>query len=231
MEEDTEYLKLPLEDRCVHKLWKARLNGYEECTKHFAKITDERSPEFNKFAPLMKKFVTDSNAVAQEKALDAVLAFVENAHIAGKTAGDCTSGIVQKCLAAPKRGTQEKALEVILLYCEIEKYEVVQEELMKGFTQKNPKVVAGCVRALSTALREFGPKVINPKPLMKQMHTLLEDRDKTVREEGKKLVIEMYRWIRQALKPQMSSLKPVQVIWKPAIFSISRCSVQILTPL
>ncbi|XP_069178181.1 cytoskeleton-associated protein 5 isoform X4 [Procambarus clarkii] len=211
MEEDTEYLKLPLEDRCVHKLWKARLNGYEECTKHFSKITDERSPEFNKFAPLMKKFVTDSNAVAQEKALDAVLAYVENAHIAGKTAGDCTSGIVQKCLAAAKRGTQEKALEVILMYCEIEKYEVVQEELMKGFTQKNPKVVAGCVHAISTALREFGPKVMNPKPLMKQMHTLLEDRDKTVREEGKKLVVELYRWIGQALKPQMSSLKPVQV--------------------
>lgn len=66
------------------QLWKARLNGYEECTKHFAKITDERSPEFNKFAPLMKKFVTDSNAVAQEKALEAVLAFVENAHVAGR---------------------------------------------------------------------------------------------------------------------------------------------------
>uniref|UniRef100_A0A0N7ZBI0 TOG domain-containing protein n=1 Tax=Scylla olivacea TaxID=85551 RepID=A0A0N7ZBI0_SCYOL len=211
MEEDTEYLKLPLEDRCVHKLWKARLNGYEECTKHFAKITDERSPEFNKFAPLMKKFVTDSNAVAQEKALEAVLAFAENAHVAGRTAGDCTSGIVQKCLAAPKRGTQEKAMEVLLMYCEIEKYEVVQEELMKGFAQKNPKVVAGCVRALTTALREFGPKVINPKPLMKQMPTILEDRDKNVREEGKKLMVELYRWIGQALKPQMSSLKPVQV--------------------
>ncbi|XP_045137048.1 cytoskeleton-associated protein 5-like isoform X2 [Portunus trituberculatus] len=211
MEEDTEYLKLPLEDRCVHKLWKARLNGYEECTKHFAKITDERSPEFNKFAPLMKKFVTDSNAVAQEKALEAVLAFVENAHVAGRTAGDCTSGIVQKCLAAPKRGTQEKAMEVLLMYCEIEKYEVVQEELMKGFAQKNPKVVAGCVRALTTALREFGPKVMNPKPLMKQMPTILEDRDKNVREEGKKLMVELYRWIGQALKPQMSSLKPVQV--------------------
>lgn len=60
------------------------MNGYEECVKHFAKITDERSPEFNKFAPLMKKFVTDSNAVAQEKALEAVLAFVENAHVAGR---------------------------------------------------------------------------------------------------------------------------------------------------
>ncbi|XP_037791590.1 cytoskeleton-associated protein 5-like [Penaeus monodon] len=211
MEEDTEYLKLPLEDRCIHKLWKARLSGYEECTKHFPKIVDERSPEFNKFAPLMKKFVTDSNAVAQEKALEAVLAFVENAHVAGRTTADVTNGIVQKCLAAPKRGTQEKALEVILMYCEIEKYEVVQEELMKGFTQKNPKVVAASVRAITTALREFGPKVMNPKPLIKQMHTLLEDRDKNVREESKKMVIEMYRWIRQALKPQMSSLKPVQI--------------------
>ncbi|KAK4303692.1 hypothetical protein Pmani_024319 [Petrolisthes manimaculis] len=211
MEEDTEYLKLSVEDRCVHKLWKARLSGYEECAKLFPKITDERSPEFSKFAPLMKKFVTDSNAVAQEKALEAVLVYVENAHVASRTAGDCTAGIVQKCLAAPKRGTQEKALEVILMYCEIEKYEVVQEELMKGFTQKNPKVVAACVRTLTTALREFGLKVINLKPLIKQMHTLLEDRDKNVREEGKKLVVEMYRWIGQALKPQMSSLKPVQI--------------------
>lgn len=46
---------------------------------------------------------------------------------------------------------------------------------------------------------------------MKQMHTILEDRDKNVREEGKKLMVELYRWIGQALKPQMSSLKPVQV--------------------
>ena len=34
-EEDTEYLKLPLEERCVHKSWKARVSGYEEATKLF----------------------------------------------------------------------------------------------------------------------------------------------------------------------------------------------------
>ena len=60
------------------------MNGYEECIKYFATIADERSPEFTKFAPLMKKFVTDSNAVAQEKALEAVLVYVENAHIAAR---------------------------------------------------------------------------------------------------------------------------------------------------
>lgn len=55
------------------------------------------------------------------------------------------------------------------------------------------------------------------KPLLKQLQTLLEDRDKTVREETKLLVVEIYRWIGPALKPQLTSLKPVQVLW--------RCSV------
>ena len=35
--EDTEYLKLSVEDRCTHKLWKARVSGYEEATKNFAR--------------------------------------------------------------------------------------------------------------------------------------------------------------------------------------------------
>lgn len=63
------------------------------------------------------------------------------------------AGIVAKCLSAPKKTTQEKALDVILMYCEAEKYEIVQEELIKGFSQKNPKVVCGCIKALSTALK------------------------------------------------------------------------------
>lgn len=59
--------------------------------------------------------------------------------------------------------------------------------------------------------REFGAKVINLKPLVKKIPTLCEDRDKTVREETKKLIIELYRWISAALKPQLSALKPVMV--------------------
>ncbi len=35
MDENTEFLKLPIEDRVVHKLWKARVSGYEEATKLF----------------------------------------------------------------------------------------------------------------------------------------------------------------------------------------------------
>lgn len=67
MEDENEYKKLPTEDKCVHKLWKARVAGYEEAIKLFNQIDDEKSPEWNKYLGLIKKFVSDSNAVAQEK--------------------------------------------------------------------------------------------------------------------------------------------------------------------
>lgn len=60
-------------------------------------------------------------------------------------------------------------------------------------------------------IRLFGAKVISIKPLIKQIPVMLEDRDKNVRDEGKKLVVEMYRWLGPALKPQLKDLKPVQV--------------------
>ncbi|XP_068082829.1 protein mini spindles [Anabrus simplex] len=211
MEEDTDYTKLPIEEQCVHKLWKARVLGYEGAAKLFRQIDDEKSPEFGKFLGLVKKFVVDSNAAAQEKGLEAVLAFVENYAHAGKTVGEVMSGIVSKCIAAPKAKTKEMAVQITLMYIEIEKYEAVEDELLKGMDHKNPKTVAACVAAMTLALREFGSKVINIKPLLKKISPLLEDRDKTVRDETKALVIEMYRWVGVALKPQLSSLKPVQV--------------------
>lgn len=198
--EDEEYKKLPVEDRCVHKLWKARVNGYEEVTKLFKQIDDEKSPEFGKYLGLVKKFVTDSNAMGQEKGLEATLAYIENYAHAGKTVSEVMSGIVLKCMAAPKTKTRELALQITLMYVEIEKQEAVIEELLKGMDQKNPKIVASCVVACTIAIREFGLKIIAPKPLVKKLPSLFSDRDKTVRDEARQLAIEMYRWMGPALR-------------------------------
>ncbi|XP_047538728.1 protein mini spindles isoform X1 [Vanessa atalanta] len=209
MEDENEYKKLPTEEKCVHKLWKARVAGYEEAIKLFNQIDDEKAPEWNKFLGLIKKFVTDSNAVAQEKGLEAALVFVENCGHAGKTTGEVMSGIVAKCIAAPKTKTKDLALQVTLMYIEIEKHEVVEEELLKGMEQKNPKVVAACVSALNTALKQFGNKVIAIKPMVKKIPILLADRDKGVRDEMKALVVEMHRWIGAAIEPHIAPLQAV----------------------
>ncbi|CAD0203565.1 unnamed protein product [Chrysodeixis includens] len=141
--------------------------------------------------------------------LEAALVFVENCGHAGKTTGEVMSGIVAKCIAAPKTKTKDLALQVTLMYIEIEKHETVEEELIKGMEQKNPKVVAACVSALHTSLKQFGNKVIAIKPMVKKIPVLLADRDKSVRDEMKALVIEMHRWIGGAIEPHIASLQAV----------------------
>lgn len=207
-EEDTEFMKLPIDERCVHKLWKARVNGYEEAAKQF-RTFDEKSPEWNKYLGILKKFVIDSHAMAQEKGLEATLIFVENCAVAGKTVGEVMGGIVTKCLGAPKAKTKELGMQIGLMYVEIEKHEQAIEELIKGFDQKNPKIVATCITTIIQALREFGAKVVPIKPLVKRIPALLSDRDKAVREEAKQLTVEIYRWIGPVFKTQIQSLPQV----------------------
>lgn len=151
MDEDTTYTKLPVEERCVHKLWKARVDGYEEAARTFKQIDEENSPEWNKFLGLVKKFVIDSHAMAQEKGLEATLVFVEMCGSAGKTVGEVrhrcfflcfrmliscpfqvVSGIVSKCLGSPKAKIKDLGGQIVLMYIEIEKQENVLDELVKG---------------------------------------------------------------------------------------------------
>lgn len=63
------------------------------------------------------------------------------------------SGIVTKCVAAPKAKTKDLALQISLMYIEIEKHEAVLEELLKGTEQKNPKIVSACIAIITQALR------------------------------------------------------------------------------
>ncbi len=62
--------------------------------------------------------------------------------------------------------------------------------------------------------REFGSKILPIKPFLKQVIPLLDDRDKTVRDESKLLIVEIYKWIgKQTLMPLIQNVKPIQVFW------------------
>eukprot|EP00795_Rhopilema_esculentum_P011233 gene11233-21420_t len=178
---DDEWEKLPTEDKVVHKLWKARVAGYEEAKKKFQMISNEKTKEFTSYLGILKKVCSD-----------------------------VVSGVVTKVLNS-KPKLKQLGMDICLMYIELEKQEVVMEELINGFSNKQPKVVAACVSLTNQALREFGGKVITMKPIVKSLQKLLEHQDKTVREEAKSLAVELYKWIRDALRPQLSSIKPVQL--------------------
>lgn len=59
---------------------------------------------------------------------------------------------------------------------------------------------------------EFGSKVINTKLLLKKLQSILEDKDKNVRDEAKLLTLEIYSWIGPTpIKAYLANLKLVQV--------------------
>ena len=140
-------------------------------------MDDPKNPVYLNYLGLVKKFVVDSNEVAKEKALDAVLAFVENVPAAAKTVGEVVPGLLNKCVNG-KAKTKEKAVQIIMMYVEAEKQEIVQEELIKGLDNKQPKIVQSCLEILRRCISEFSSKTMPIKPIIKTIPKLLEDRDK-----------------------------------------------------
>lgn len=65
---------------------------------------------------------------------------------------------------------------------------------------------------MTDCLRSFGAKIIKVSPLLKAVVPLLDHRDKPVRDEGKALIVEAYRWVGEIMKQQLSGCKPVQVV-------------------
>lgn len=63
------------------------------------------------------------------------------------------SGVVNKVFNQPKARAKELGADICLMFIEIEKGEMVQEELLKGLDNKNPKIIVACIETLRKALR------------------------------------------------------------------------------
>ncbi|RWS17773.1 cytoskeleton-associated protein 5-like protein [Dinothrombium tinctorium] len=211
-EEEIDFTKLSIEERIQHKNWKARVSGYEALLNVFNAEVDEKSTEFSKYLPILKKAPFDTNVTAQEKGLAVIYSLVENAHpsISGKIASDVINGCLVKGQLSRSK-TKELVCDIVLMYIEVEKCDIVAEEMLKTLENKTPKVVAGTIALFREAVKQFGPKWFKIGPLLKAIPSLFENKDKNIREEAKQLTIEIYRWLKDGLKPQLQNLKPVQL--------------------
>ena len=68
-----------------------------------------------------------------------------------RTINDVAAGVISKCLNARSK-MKERAFDIILMYIEIEKALEIEEELVKGLENKQPKIVQACLELLRRAL-------------------------------------------------------------------------------
>ncbi|XP_051126055.1 protein MOR1 [Andrographis paniculata] len=199
MSEDEKLLKeakkLPWEDRLTHKNWKVRNDANIDLAAVCDSITDPKDPRLREFGHFFKKSVADSNAPVQEKALDALIAFLKAADSdAGRFAKEVCDSIVAKCLTGRPK-TVEKAQMSFLLWVELEAVDSFLDAMEKAIKNKVAKAVVPAIDVMFQALSEFGSKVIPPKRLLKMLPELFDHQDQNVRASSKGLTLELCRWI------------------------------------
>lgn len=121
------------------------------------------------------------------------------------------SPIVEKGLPQMRPAAKASALEALLLCVEMDKSDPVIEEMLPALSHKVPKVIAATLAGLTAIYHNFGCKVVDPKPVLKALPKVFAHADKNVRNEAQNLAVELYRWLKEAIKPLFfGELKPVQ---------------------
>ncbi|KAL2125635.1 hypothetical protein VTJ04DRAFT_2000 [Mycothermus thermophilus] len=216
MAEEEDYSSLPLTDRWVHKVWKVRKQAYEQAAQQFEKTPDEYDPAFRPFIQdpsLWKSAAADSNVAAQQEGLAALCAFLKFGSRDGalRARQNAVPPIVEKCLSSTRAATKASAIEALMLFIEVDVPGPVIEEILPVLSNKQPKVVAAAVNALTQIYHNYGCKIADPKPVLKVLPKLFGHADKNVRAETTALAVEFYRWLRDAMKPMFwNDLKPTQ---------------------
>lgn len=98
-----------------------------------------------------------------------------------------------------------------MLYIETDKPDPVIEELLPILSHKQPKVIAATLEALTQMYHAYGCKTMEPKSVLKSLPKVYGHADKNVRAKAQELTVELYRWLKEAMKPLFwNDLKPVQ---------------------
>ena len=214
--QEEDFSQLPLPDRFTHKSWKVRKEGYEAAAKEFELTPAESDPAFRPFLQdpgLWKAAAGDSNVAAQQEGLAALCAFLKfgGQQAAARSRNSSIQPIYEKGLSSTRPAAKAKALEALLLYIELDKPDPVMEELLPALSHKQPKIIAATLAAITAIYHNFGVKIVDYKQVLKALPKVFGHADKNVRAEATNLTVELYRWLKDAMKAVFwAELKPVQ---------------------
>ncbi|KAI4258688.1 MAG: hypothetical protein LQ352_001114 [Teloschistes flavicans] len=215
-DQEEDFSSLPLPDRFTHKNWKVRKEGYEDAAKTFGATPDESDPAFRPFlldSGLWKGAVADSNVAAQQEGINALCAFLRYGGVQAcvKSRNVTIAPLVEKGLSSTRAATKQSALEALLLYIELDKSDPIITDLLQCLDNKQPKIIAATLAAFTAIFHAYGIKIVDPKPVLKALPKVFGHADKNVRAEAQNLAVELYRWLREAMKTLFwNELKPVQ---------------------
>ncbi|SCU92976.1 LADA_0G00672g1_1 [Lachancea dasiensis] len=226
--EDGDFTSLPLSERLTHKLWKARMHGYQELNDAFQKASLRSMPrdiaQYWTSVDLFASYIVDSNVVAQEQAIAALLSLLQylcQLPDTPRSEANRTSWLpllAEKGLGSSRASTKQKSQECIMILVSLDKSVAPSVELLEPLlTNKLPRLVASCVECLAHIVESFGlqhianisaflPVLLEPLP------RLCSHADRNVRSQSMNLILQLYKWLGRDLLQELlvDKLKPIQ---------------------
>ena len=200
----------PLEKRIDSKTWKTRCKAYEELTGILKSNPDG---PYSDFSGGLVKYISDSNPGAQEKGLDLLAVYIQNqpeivlAHCEG-----ITKALIEKGMASAKPSIKTESSNLILDLFSVHRdnFEGFQQGLLSSLNNKNIKVQAAGITAVNSVIAAFGVKKLPFKPFLSSMEKFAGVSNPQVRGEALTFYKEVFKWVRDLIKPGVEKLKKPQ---------------------
>ena len=150
--------------------------------------------------------------MAQGKGIVAATAYVEHVTVNNDLAAELVDAVVSKCFNSSKQATKDAAQELCLMIIGMNNSaEAVTAGLLKGYTNRQPKIVALAAVTTTRVVEAFGTSVVKYKAILKALPGLFAHADAKVRDAGKDLAVELYSWAGGSVEASLKALKPVQL--------------------
>ncbi|CAK90740.1 unnamed protein product (macronuclear) [Paramecium tetraurelia] len=185
---------LPLKQRIKSKVWKVRLQAYEE-------LANEQEIEYE----CILQITQDIHVQCQEKALQIALKYFEQHHqLESSQQKEIIKVLIEKVLIQQKLKQNGYQLAIILFpYCKQAIFEIIIAEL----THKNPKIVQATISLLLELLQQYGVKKLdNLKPFFPILSKLTEAQQTTIKVDAISFYKEVTRWFGKNIEAFFSGL-------------------------
>ncbi|CAD8048541.1 unnamed protein product [Paramecium sonneborni] len=173
---------LPLKQRIKSKVWKVRLQGYEE-------LGNEQEIDYE----CILQIIQDIHVQCQEKAIQIALKYFEQNHQLEKVQQkEIIRVLIEKVLIQQKLKQNGYQLAKILFpYCKQVMIEIIIGEL----THKNPKIVQATISLILELLQQYGVKKLdNLKPFFPILSKLTEAQQSTIKADAISFYKETTKW-------------------------------------
>jgi len=208
---EQQELKQPIEYKINHEKWKVRKSAYTDILQILKELTSRTDQKFLNFKEYYHSMLADTHTPNLDVVLEIISVLFSNYDDAVSVLPNFCFLVADKLYTIQKLKLKAKELLLLCIECcnDLKETEVGLKKLLEN---KNTKNQIAAIQVCTFILRAFGAYKLDYRSLLPFMEKFADNSNPTVKNEVLDFYKELFKWIRNAIKPYISKLKDSQRI-------------------